>query len=231
MSGRILLIEDDASLSALVCDYLALSGYSFRASADGKEGLALALEGGYDLLILDLMLPSLDGFEICRLVREESELPILILSARREDIDKIRGLGLGADDYVTKPFSPSELMARVRAHLARYERLTGAKAEAMSRGIEIRGLRLEPESKMVRVSGRPVELTAKEFELLQLLMRNPDRVFTKEEIFSRVWGEGKFGDNSTVTVHVRKIREKIEEVPSEPRYLETVWGMGYRIRL
>jgi DNA-binding response OmpR family regulator len=232
MSGRILLIEDDPSLSALVCDYLALSGFGFRVADDGTAGLELALALDYDLLILDLMLPGIDGFEICRRVREKSDLPVLILSARREDIDKIRGLGLGADDYVTKPFSPSELMARVKAHLSRYARLTGAvDGGPRGRSVEIRGLSLDPVSKQVFSSGRSVELTPREFELLRLLMGHPDRVFSKDEIFKRVWGEDRYGDASTVTVHIRKIREKIEEDPSDPRYIETVWGMGYRIRV
>jgi DNA-binding response OmpR family regulator len=231
VSGRILLIEDDPSLRALVCDYLSISGFSFRTSGDGNEGLALALGLDYELLILDIMLPGLDGFEICRRLREKSDLPVLILSARGEDIDKIRGLGLGADDYVTKPFSPGELIARVKAHLARYARLKGLSGGERSRGIEIRGLSLDPVSKRVSASGRPVELTAKEFELLHLLMANPDRVYSKEELFDRIWGAERFGDQSTVTVHIRKLREKIEANPSEPRYVETVWGMGYRIRV
>jgi DNA-binding response OmpR family regulator len=231
MNERILLVEDDASLSALVCDYLALSGFSHRTASDGKEGLELALGLEYDMLILDVMLPGMDGFEICRRLREKSDLPVLFLSARREDIDKIRGLGLGADDYMTKPFSPSELVARVKAHLSRYSRLKGGEESHSRRGIEIRGLFLDPVSKQVKAAGREIELTAIEFELLRLLMANPNRVFSKEELFDRVWGEGRFGDTSTVTVHIRKIREKIESDPSNPRYLETVWGMGYRIRV
>jgi DNA-binding response OmpR family regulator len=235
VSGRVLLVEDDRSLAELVGDYLSLAGFACETCADGTAGLELALRGEWDLLVLDLMLPGLDGFEICRRVREASDKPILILSARREDIDKIRGLGLGADDYVTKPFSPSELTARVKAHLARYRRLSAGRtedgADERSRGLAIRGLYLDPDAKSVKVHDREVELTAKEFELLHLLMRNPDRVFSREDIFSRIWGEDRFGDSSTVTVHVRKIREKIEADPSDPRYLETVWGMGYRIRV
>jgi len=231
MSTTILLVEDDPSLSALVCDYLAIAGCQVDTAADGLAGLEKALAGAFDLMILDIMLPGMDGFEISRRFRAVSDKPLIILSARREDIDKIRGLGLGADDYMTKPFSPGELVARVKAHLSRYERLTGGRADALVRSIEIRSLSLDPEARKVRVSGREVDLAPKEFELLRLLMRNPDKVFSKEEIFDRIWGEDRYGDLSTVTVHVRKIREKIEVNPSEPEYLETVWGMGYRVRV
>lgn len=231
MSTTVLLVEDDPSLSALVCDYLVIAGCQVDTATDGLQGLEKALAGAFDLMILDIMLPGIDGFEISRRFRAVSDKPLIILSARREDIDKIRGLGLGADDYMTKPFSPGELVARVKAHLARYERLTGSRADALVRSIEIRSLSLDPEARKVRVSGREVDLAPKEFELLRLLMRNPDKVFSKEEIFDRIWGEDHYGDLSTVTVHVRKIREKIEANPSEPDYLETVWGMGYRVRV
>jgi DNA-binding response OmpR family regulator len=227
----VLIVEDDPSLSALVCDYLAIAGFKADTAIDGNSGLEKALDGNFDLVILDIMLPGLDGFEICRRFRAVSDKPLIILSARREDIDKIRGLGLGADDYMTKPFSPGELVARVKAHVATYERLTGGKPGGMARSIEIRGLSLDPESRKVRVLGKAVDLTPKEFELLRLLMSNPDKVFSKEDIFDRIWGEDRYGDVSTVTVHVRKIREKIEMNPSEPGYLETVWGMGYRVRV
>jgi DNA-binding response OmpR family regulator len=231
VSNTVLLVEDDPSLSALVCDYLDIAGFQVDTATDGLRGLEKALAGAFDLMILDIMLPGLDGFEICRRFRAGSDKPLLILSARREDIDKIRGLGLGADDYMTKPFSPGELVARVKAHMARYERLTGGRADDLVRSIEIRSLSLDPEARKVRVSGKEVDLAPKEFELLRLLMRNPDKVFSKEEIFDRIWGEDHYGDLSTVTVHVRKIREKIEANPSEPDYLETVWGMGYRVRV
>lgn len=231
MSGQILVVEDDSSLSSLIGDYLTLSGFGHRIASDGKTGLELALDGGSDLVVLDLMLPEMDGFEVLSRIRSKSEIPVLILSARREDIDKIRGLGLGADDYVTKPFSPSELIARIKAHLARHRRLTGRDGIPATAVMEIRGLRLDVETRQVHVLEKNVDLTAKEFELLHLLMKNPDRVFSKEELFARVWGEDRFGDVSTVTVHIRKIREKTEKNPSEPLYVETVWGMGYRIRV
>lgn len=231
MSDRILVIEDDDSLSSLIGDYLILSDFTFRVAKDGTEGLAAALEGNVDLVILDLMLPGLNGFEVLAGIREKSELPVLILSARREDIDKIRGLGLGADDYMTKPFSPGELIARVKAHLARHRRLTGKEGQSRNKVIKLRGLELDKEACQVRVLGREVELPPKEFEILLLLMDNPNRVFSKEELFSRIWGQDTFGDISTVTVHIRKIREKIETDPSDPKIIETVWGMGYRIRI
>ncbi|MFA6508270.1 MAG: response regulator transcription factor [Treponemataceae bacterium] len=230
MSERILVVEDDKSLSILIKDYLELSNYEVITAADGTEGLRLAIEGDFDLLLLDLMLPGKTGFEICREFREKSDKPVLILSARSEDIDKIRALGLGADDYVTKPFSPGELVARVKAHLGRYRRLTGTLAAKQEKGIEIRGLRLEPDTKRVFAREAEIDLTATEFDLLRLLMENPGRVFSREEIFSRIRGAESFGDTSMVSVHVRRIREKIERDPSEPDFLETVWGMGYRIR-
>ncbi len=231
MSDRILIVEDDDSLSALIGDYLALSGFAFRVAKDGQAGLAAALDGTSDLVILDLMLPLMGGFEVLAGIREKSELPVLILSARREDIDKIRGLGLGADDYMTKPFSPGELIARVKAHLARHRRLTGAEARQGNPIIELRGLSLDADARRVRVLDREVELTPKEFDILSLLMHHPNRVFSREELFARVWGEDTYGDPSTVTVHVRKLREKIEADPSDPEIVETVWGMGYRIRI
>jgi DNA-binding response OmpR family regulator len=231
VSDHILIVEDDDSISALIGDYLSLSGFTFRIAKDGEAGLSAALDTGIDLVILDLMLPGMNGFEVLANIREKSELPVLILSARREDIDKIRGLGLGADDYMTKPFSPGELIARVKAHLARHRRLTGQGGRSRSRVIELRGLELDVDARQVRVLDREVELTPKEFEILLLLMNNPNRVFSREELFTRIWGENTYGDVSTVTVHMRKIREKIEADPSDPKFIETVWGMGYRVRI
>lgn len=230
MSERILVVEDDLSLSILIKDYLELSNYEVITAADGTTGLRLAEEGDFDLLLLDLMLPGKSGFEICREFREKSDKPVLIVSARSEDIDKIRALGLGADDYVTKPFSPGELVARVKAHLGRFRRLTGTASATREKSIEIRGLRLEPEAKRVFARETEIDLTATEFELLRLLMENPGRVFSREEIFARIRGAESFGDTGMVSVHVRRLREKIERDPSEPDLLETVWGMGYRIK-
>jgi DNA-binding response OmpR family regulator len=228
MAKRILIVEDEAQLSSLVADYLAADGFESEIRADGRSGLEAARAGGFDLVLLDVMLPLMDGFEVCRALRAESDLPVLMLTALREDGDKIRALGLGADDYVTKPFSPAELVARIRSHLARYDRLTGRGEGAAERWIRDGKLEVNPASRRVRRDGSEVALTAKEFELLLLFMRNADRVFAKDEIYGRLWGEERYGESSTVAVHIRRLREKIEDDPSEPRRIETVWGMGYR---
>ena len=226
MSKRILIIEDEKALSALLSDYLSADGLTVEARADGPSGLQAALSGGFDLVLLDIMLPGMDGFEVCRALRGQSNVPVLILSARREDGDKIRGLGLGADDYIVKPFSPAELVARVKSHLARYERLTG-RATA-DRWIMDGGLEVNVEARRVRRNAAEVTLTAKEFDLLLLLIRNPDRAFTRDEIYSRIWGDDLYVDSSNIAVHVRRLREKIEDDPSQPQHIETVWGVGYR---
>jgi DNA-binding response OmpR family regulator len=226
VAKQILIIEDEKALASLLSDYLVADGFSVDTRFDGTTGLEAALSGGYDLVLLDLMLPGIDGFEVCRRLRQEADVPVLILSARREDGDKIRGLGLGADDYVVKPFSPAELVARVKSHLARFERLTGrARADRwMSDG----SLEVNIEARRVRKSGTEVSLTAKEFDLLLLFVRNPDRAFTRDEIYSRIWGDDLYVDPSNIAVHVRRLREKIEDDPSHPRHVETVWGVGYR---
>jgi DNA-binding response OmpR family regulator len=228
---KILIIEDDKSIAELERDYLEIDGFSVDIASTGSSGLEKAKEGVYDLIILDLMLPEVDGFKICRELRDETEIPIIMVSARKEDADKIRGLGLGADDYITKPFSPGELVARVKSHLSRFERLTRKDGSGRESYIEIRGLTLDPTSRRVTVNDREISLTAKEFDILQLLARYPDRVFSKEMIFDAIWGEDIYGEISTVTVHIRKIREKIELDPSQPQYIETVWGVGYRLKL
>ena len=196
---------------------------------DGTEGLAEALENDYNLILLDIMLPGTDGFEILKRVREVKDTPILMVTAKKEDIDKIRGLGLGADDYITKPFSPSELVARVKAHLSRYERLTGS--ESRGNEIEIRGLKIDKTARRVWVDGVEKQFTTKEFDLLTFLAEHPNRVFTKEEIFREVWDMDSVGDIATVTVHIKKIREKIEYNTAKPQYIETIWGVGYRFKM
>lgn len=226
MSRRILIIEDETALSSLLSDYLSADGFSVEARADGPSGLEAGLTGGFDLVLLDLMLPGMDGFEVCRRLRQEADVPVLILSARREDGDKIRGLGLGADDYVVKPFSPAELVARVKSHLSRYDRLTGrARAD---RWITDGNLEVNVEARRVRKAGAEVTLTAREFDLLLLFIRNPDRAFTREEIYSRIWGDDLYVDPSNIAVHIRRLREKVENDPSHPLHVETVWGVGYR---
>lgn len=228
--ANILIIEDEIAIAELEKDYLELSGFQVTILDDGRKGLEEALAGEYQLIILDLMLPGLDGFEICKRVREEKDIPILMVSAKKEDIDKIRGLGLGADDYMTKPFSPSELVARVKAHLARYERLVKTHGKE-NEVIEIRGMKIDKTARRVYVNEEEKILTTKEFDLLSFLASHPDRVFTKDELFREIWDMESFGDIATVTVHIKKIREKIEEDAAKPQYIETIWGKGYRFKV
>ena len=218
------------SIAELEKDYLELSGFEVEIAGDGTTGLDKALNEEFDLIILDLMLPGTDGFEICRKVREVKNTPIIMVSAKKEDIDKIRGLGLGADDYMTKPFSPSEMVARVKAHLARYERLIGSGMPAND-VIEIRGLKIDKTARRVWVNGEEKNFTTKEFDLLAFLAQNPNHVFTKEELFSKIWDMESVGDIATVTVHIKKIREKIEFNTAKPQYIETIWGVGYRFKM
>jgi DNA-binding response OmpR family regulator len=225
-----LIVEDEVDIANLEKDYLELSGFEVEIENDGTSGLARALAEDFDLFILDLMLPGVDGFDICKEIRERKNTPILMVSAKKDDIDKIRGLGLGADDYVTKPFSPSELVARVKAHLARYERLIGSNA-VENDTVEIRGIKIDKTARRVWVNGEEKQFTTKEFDLLVFLAENPNHVFTKEELFQRVWDMESIGDIATVTVHIKKIREKIELNTAKPQYIETIWGVGYRFKL
>ena len=228
--SRILIVEDEEVIADLEKGYLELSGFEVEIANDGTEGLSKALTEEYDLFILDLMLPGVDGFEICKEIREKKNTPILMVSAKKDDIDKIRGLGLGADDYVTKPFSPSELVARVKAHLARYERLIGSNT-VENDVIEIRGIKIDKTARRVWVNGEEKPFTTKEFDLLTFLAENPNHVFTKEELFREIWDMESIGDIATVTVHIKKIREKIELNTAKPQYIETIWGVGYRFKL
>ena len=228
--NRILIVEDEEAIADLEKDYLELSGFEVEVANDGETGLEKALNEDFNLLILDLMLPGVDGFEICRQVRDSKNTPIIMVSAKKDDIDKIRGLGLGADDYMTKPFSPSELVARVKAHLARYERLVGSAAEA-NKVIEIRGLKIDTTARRVWVNGEEKNFTTKEFDLLTFLASHPNHVYTKDELFSEIWDMESIGDIATVTVHIKKIREKIEMDTANPQYIETIWGVGYRFKM
>lgn len=228
--SRILIVEDEVAIADLEKDYLELSGFEVEIENDGTKGLERALHEEFDLFILDLMLPGVDGFEICKKIRETKNTPILMVSAKKDDIDKIRGLGLGADDYVTKPFSPSELVARVKAHLARYERLIGSNMP-QNDIIEIRGIKIDKTARRVWVNGEEKQFTTKEFDLLTFLAGNPNHVFTKEELFRKIWDMESIGDIATVTVHIKKIREKIEMNTNKPQYIETIWGVGYRFKL
>ncbi|MBO5998357.1 MAG: response regulator transcription factor [Lachnospiraceae bacterium] len=228
--SRILIVEDEESIADLEKDYLELAGFEVQVENNGDDGLAAALSGEFDLLILDLMLPGVDGFEICRQVREKLDVPILMVTAKKDEIDKIRGLGLMADDYITKPFSPSELVARVKVHLARYERLVGA-GQKQNDVIEIRGLKIDKTARRVWVDGEEKTFTTKEFDLLTFLAENPNHVFSKDELFRRIWNMDSVGEIATVTVHIKKIREKIEYDSSNPQYIETIWGVGYRFKM
>ena len=228
--SKILIIEDEEAIADLEKDYLELSGFEVAIRNDGESGLEEALAKDYDLIVLDLMLPGVDGFEICKKVREVKNLPIIMVSAKKDDIDKIRGLGLGADDYMTKPFSPSELVARVKAHMARYERLVGSNQQ-QNDIIEIRGITIDKTARRVTVDGEEKAFTGKEFDLLTFLAEHPNHVYTKEELFREIWDMDSIGDIATVTVHNKKIREKIEFDSAKPQYIETIWGVGYRFKV
>lgn len=227
---KILIIEDDANICALEKDYLEANGFEVSTAANGTTGLEAALTNNYDLILLDIMLPGTDGMEVCRRIRESKDIPILLVSAKKEDLDKITGLGYGADDYIVKPFSPKELVARVIAHISRYERLT-AKNEnsfAEAKTIEADGLKLDGRSRRAFVNSTELNLTNKEFDLLYFLASSPDTVFSKEDLFSKIWNYDSIGETSTVTVHVNRIRDKIKEVDPSMDFIHTVWGKGYR---
>ncbi|MBQ8591852.1 MAG: response regulator transcription factor [Lachnospiraceae bacterium] len=228
--SRILIIEDEEAIAELEKDYLELSEFEVEIANAGDVGLDKALKEQFDLVVLDLMLPGMDGFEVCKNIREEKNIPIIMVSAKKEDIDKIRGLGLGADDYMTKPFSPSELVARVKAHLARYNRLVGSHLKENDI-VEIRGIRIDKTARRVYINGEEKAFTTKEFDLLTFLAENPNHVFTKEELFREIWDMDSIGDIATVTVHIKKIREKIEFDTANPQYIETIWGVGYRFKI
>ena len=230
--SRILIIEDEKTIAELEKDYLEQAGYEVRIETDGESGLHTALRSEFDLVVLDLMLPGIDGFEVCRRIRETKDIPIIIVSAKKEDIDKVQGLGLGADDYMTKPFSPSEMVARVKAHLSRYERLIGTPAPAeKNQIIEIRGIRIDKTARRVWVNNEEKTFTNKEFDLLTFLAEHPNHVYSKAELFHEIWKMDSVGDIATVTVHIKKIREKIEFDTSNPQYIETIWGVGYRFKI
>lgn len=226
--SKILIIEDEVSIADLEKDYLEVSGFDAEICNNGTDGLDKAASGEYDLIILDIMLPGIDGFEICKKIRETKDVPIIIVSARKDDVDKVTGLGLGADDYMTKPFSPSELVARVKAHLARFDRLTNKPSAEI---IDAHGLHIDKAQHIVTVNGTEVGFTAKEFELLSFLASNSNRVFAKDELYRQIWGmEPVREDLATVTVHIKKIREKLNDTTTNPLYIETIWGVGYKFK-
>lgn len=220
---------DDDDIAAIERDYLEIENFEVDIARDGLSGLKKGLDGAYDLILLDLMLPGLDGFSVCRMLREKTDIPILMVTAKQEDIDKIRGLGLGADDYIEKPFSPGVLVARVKAHIARYRRLTGSGSVRKSE-INIGNIAVNTDTRRVYVSGNEIVLKNKEYELLLFLMLHVDTVFSREQLYESIWGLEAMGDNATVAVHINRLREKIEKIPSEPEHIQTVWGAGYRFR-
>lgn len=226
---RILIIEDDDSIAAIELDYLVLAGFEVDIAATGGDGIAMGRSGHYDLILLDLMLPGVDGFSVCRTLRGTLDIPILMVTARQEDIDKIKGMGMGADDYITKPFSPNVLVARIKANLAQYDRLKNSGSRDRAR-ISLGSVTLHTDTRRVFVDGTEVPLKNKEFELLYFLMSNADIVFSREALYERIWGYDALGDNATVAVHINRLREKIERDPSKPRYIQTVWGAGYRFK-
>lgn len=225
--AHILIVEDDGDIAEIERDYLELGGFTVTVCSDGESGLAEAKSGKYDLVLLDLMLPGKDGYTVCRELRAVSDVPILMVTARREDVDKIRGFGFGADDYVEKPFSPSVLVARVKAHLARMERIRPREPEKRSE-LTYGSLTLNTETHRLWRDGTEIPLKNKEYELLCFLMRHPDHIFGREDLYEHIWGLESMGDNITVAVHINRLREKIEDDPQNPRYLQTVWGAGYR---
>ncbi len=230
---KILIIEDDESIAELEKDYLEITGFTTEIAQDGVRGLELALNEEFDLILLDVMLPGKDGFKVCQEIRAVKEIPILMVTAKKEDIYKIQGLGIGADDYIVKPFSPSELVARVNAHISRYERLTSLEKsnDSDKSSIVIGRIKILLKARRVFVEEEEIRFANKEFELLLFLASNPNIVFSKDTLLDRIWGEESVGDNSTVTVHINRIREKIELDSSNPEYIETVWGAGYRFNL
>lgn len=236
--SKILIVEDDNEISMLEKDYLEISGFETEIIQDGRDVKEKALTGQYNLILLDLMLPGLSGYDICRELRDKIDIPILMVTAKTESIDKIRGLGLGADDYIAKPFDPAELVARVKSHLSRYERLSGRNQlsnsvsdnhQAQQDIILIRNLRILPLSYKAYRNEQEIKFPNREFELLKFLAMNPNIVFSKEQLFEKIWGYDYVGDSATVTVHINRIREKIEDAPSNPQIIETVWGAGYRL--
>jgi DNA-binding response OmpR family regulator len=227
---KILIIEDDAAIAEVERDFLEINGFEVSIESNGIKGMEQALNGGFNLILLDLMLPGKSGYDICKSLREKIDIPILMVTARIEDIDKVRGLGLGADDYISKPFSPTELVARVKAHIARYERLKSSKRipEHKNREIDLEYLKIIPATRRVYSAGNEIALANKEYELLLFFVSNPEIVFGRKHLYDQIWGEDMYGDLKTVTVHIKRLRKKIERDPANPRHIQTVWGVGYR---
>ena len=226
---RILIVEDDPDIAGVERDFLEIEGFDVQIVADGTEGLRQASSGNYDMILLDLMLPGMDGYEICKKIRAAIKVPILMVTAKAEDGDKIRGLGLGSDDYIAKPFSPTELVARVKANLAQFERLT-SQQQPQTEDLQVGNIKINPKTRRVYVNGEEIEFKNKEYELLLYLVTNADIVFNKEQLYERIWGMDAYGDSKTVAVHINRLREKIETDPQNPVHIQTVWGAGYRFK-
>jgi len=235
---KILIIEDDDDIAGIEKDFLEMNGFQAEIESDGVKGAQRALSGDFALVLLDLMLPGKDGMTICREIREKIDIPIIMVSARIDDIDKVHGLGFGADDYITKPFSPAEVVARVKSHIARYRRLTGNTNPAkQSAEIDFGWLKINHKARRVFLNdtalrdathNTEINLTNKEYELLYFLAANEGTVFSKEQLYDNIWGEDIYGVLKTVTVHINRLRDKIEERPASPIHIQTVWGAGYR---
>lgn len=226
--ARLLIAEDDPEIAMLERDYLEVEGYDVTVVDNGQQAVTEALNGDYSLLLLDLMLPGCSGYDVCRLIRDRIDVPILMVTARTESVDKIRGLGLGADDYIAKPFDPAELVARVKAHLSRYARLTGG-GQGEPEVLDLGRVQILPRSWRVLKDGQEVKMPNREFALLKFLAEHPNTVFSKEKLFETIWGYEYVGDSATVTVHIGRIRDKVEDDPAHPKLIETVWGAGYRL--
>ncbi|KXY30118.1 DNA-binding response regulator [Bacillus cereus] len=229
MSHHILLVEDDISIQEMVETYLVKEGFQVTIASDGEEGVGVFSKGSFDLIILDIMMPKLDGLEVVRIIREKSAVPILMMSAKDTDVDKAVGLGLGADDYICKPFSMIELAARVKAGIRRSTKYSAV--ESKDEAIQIGDLIIDPINFTVEKKGRQLKLTLKEFEILKLFVKNQNRVFTKAQIYTLVWNEEYYGDDNVINVHMRRLREKIESDPSNPEYIKTLWGIGYKLEV
>lgn len=229
MTKKILIIEDDDDIASIEQDYLEVSGYEVKVEENGTRGLTEAMTGGYDLILLDVMLPGMDGFQICRKLRDKIDVPIMMVTAKRTDIDKIRGLGFGADDYIEKPFSPGVLVAKVKSQLAQYERLKGKPHE--KKCITIGDISLESDTHRVFVRGQEKVLPNKEFKLLEFLMLHADVVHSRETLYTRIWGMDSLGNTATVPVHINRLREAVEEDPADPKHILTIWGVGYKFKV
>ncbi|TSB46882.1 response regulator transcription factor [Alkalicoccobacillus porphyridii] len=228
MENAILIIEDDAEIAKIIQDYLEREGYRVNWKAAGDEGLKAFHDECYSLILVDLMLPGKSGFEVCQEIRETSEVPIIVVSAKQSDLDKIHSLGIGADDYVTKPFSPLELVARIRAQIRRYQVFQSKLLQQNQRELIFHDVVIDQGGRLITLDGQPISFTAKEYELFIYLAKNPGQVFTKEQLYRQIWHQADYEDIRTVTVHIKNIRHKLKDGKKFPKYIETVWGVGYK---